>query len=151
MGIILGIDTGVHTGIAEWNVSYNRFEVIETMPIHRALAFAKELKDNKNNHLQIVFEDARKRRWIPDSRDQRKEAGRRMGAGSVKRDAKIWEDFCTDLRIEYLSVAPRPGLTKWSAKRFKEITGYECHTSEHSRDAAMLVFGMQIIKKDCYV
>ncbi len=66
---------------------------------------------------------------------------KQQGAGSVKRDCKIWEDFLTDLDIPFEMVAPRKGMTKYSAAAFKKLTGYEGKTSEHARDAAMLVFG----------
>jgi hypothetical protein len=64
-----------------------------------------------------------------------------MGAGSVKRDCAIWEDFCRDLGIDYIPVPPQAGLTKWPADYFNKVTGWKGRTSDHARDAALLVYG----------
>ena len=64
-----------------------------------------------------------------------------IGAGSVKRDAVIWEEFCIDNGIKFFSVPPAKGLTKWSAQTFSEVTGWQGRTSNHGRDAALLVYG----------
>ena len=66
--------------------------------------------------------------------------GKLMGAGAAKRDAKIWEEFLADNGINYEAHKPQAGTTKWSADYFTRITGYTGRTSEHARDAALLVF-----------
>jgi hypothetical protein len=68
--------------------------------------------------------------------------GRRQGAGSVKRDAKIWQDFCEDMDIPFEAVKPCAGATKRTTETFERLTGWKGRTSNHARDAAMLVFGM---------
>lgn len=139
--IAIGIDTGVNTGIAVWNATDKKFISIETMPIHQALRLVESYWLEQTNAVVVYFEDARKRRWIPDSHDIRREMGRRMGAGSVKRDAVIWEDFCRDLGITFNAIKPQAGATKLDAEVFARLTGWTKRTSNHSRDAAMLVFG----------
>ena len=64
-----------------------------------------------------------------------------QGAGSVKRDCSIWEDFCKDYGIPFWAKPPVKGATKVSADYFKMVSHYQGRTSEHSRDAAMLVIG----------
>ena len=64
-----------------------------------------------------------------------------MGAGSVRRDCEIWEEFCNHYKIPFDAVPPRKGLTKWDADTFAKVTGYKGRTSNHARDAALLVFG----------
>ena len=66
---------------------------------------------------------------------------RLQGVGSVKRDSSIWEEFCDYYSIEYMLIAPKNNRTKTTAAEFKKMTGWEGRTSEHSRDAAMLVWG----------
>jgi hypothetical protein len=110
------------------------------MPIHRALRYVLkwcvEAIENKHD-LQVVFEDARQRTWFGKGDTNAKA----QGAGSVKRDCSIWEDFCKDYGIPYWAKPPVKGATKVSAEYFKMVSHYQGRTSEHSRDAAMLVIG----------
>lgn len=46
-----------------------------------------------------------------------------------------------DEGIEFRALPPTKGATKMSAEAFRDLTGWRGRTSEHSRDAAMLVFG----------
>ena len=60
-------------------------------------------------------------------------------------------DWCSDCRrsksllntlgVEFEMVAPKRNITKMSQEYFKQLTGWKKQTNEHSRDAAMLVFG----------
>lgn len=131
---IIGIDAGVNTGIAVWNKRFNLFGSIETMPIHKAMEIIKRV--NEQEKIFVRVEDARKRKWFG-------KAGREQlqGAGSIKRDCKIWEDFLTDLNVPFELVAPKNNSTKLTAQKFNQLTGWKGETNEHSRDAAMLVFG----------
>ncbi len=45
--------------------------------------------------------------------------------------------------IKYVAQPPRAGATKWTADTFRRITGYTGRTSNHARDAALLVYGMK--------
>lgn len=89
----------------------------------------------------VRVEDARQRTWVPWQKNEKAERGKREGAGSVKRDAKIWEDFLTDLGVPFEMVPPKNNKTKVSAEYLKQLTGYTGTTSKHARDAAMLVIG----------
>ncbi|MBR1575873.1 MAG: hypothetical protein IJ654_05415 [Bacteroidales bacterium] len=91
--------------------------------------------------VRVVFEDARKRRFFQRERTEAEYRGHLMGAGSVKRDATIWEDALTDYGIPFEATPPRRGLTKWDATAFQRATGWTGRTSNHARDAALLVFG----------
>lgn len=138
--IYIGIDTGAHTGVAVWSSARKEFLAIRTMKIHEALDFVRGFTQNPNA-LKVYFEDARQRKWIPNSGDPRTEAGRRQGAGSIKRDSTIWEDALKDWGITYEAIPPKRNRTKLNAEAFKALTHYKGQTSEHARDAAMLVYG----------
>ena len=132
--IYIGIDTGVNTGWAAWSKEERRFFKIETIMIHEAILRIDNLKTHYS--LLVRIEDARLRKWFKGGKEKA------QGVGSVKRDAKILEDFCKDKGIPYEMVAPKNNKTKVTAEYFKRITGWEGRTSTHSRDAAMLVVGM---------
>ena len=135
--ICIGIDPGTHTGVAVWDTREGKFLSLETLPIHRALAKVQVIAEWDKKNLQVVFEDARQRTWFGKGDTNAKA----QGAGSVKRDCSIWEDFCKDYGIPYWAKPPVKGATKVSADYFKMVSHYQGRTSEHSRDAAMLVIG----------
>ncbi|MCP4141265.1 MAG: hypothetical protein GY755_13445 [Chloroflexi bacterium] len=130
---VIGIDTGVTTGVAMYCVDAGILVYVDSGMIHSQMDYIK-----RNHSISKIFvrvEDARKRKWFGNSGKERLK-----GAGSVCRDAKIWEDFLTDLGIPFEMVAPKDNKTKLSAEAFEKITGWKGRTNEHSRDAAMLCF-----------
>lgn len=139
--LFVGIDTGRSTGFALWEGGCQAFDAVATLRIHEALERVRRLHAAYGDDMVVVFEDARLRRYLPRERSSSEYRGKLQGAGSVKRDAAIWEDFCEDLGIRYEAIAPRKGLTKWDADTFRRITGWEGRTSDHARDAALLVYG----------
>lgn len=139
--IYIGIDTGVDTGLAVWDSTSRRLVSVQTVKIHRAMETVLCYRATEGDGLVVVFEDARQRRWIPREGSWSRAKGRAMGAGSVKRDAVVWEDFLTDYGIRYLMEPPKKGLTKWDKDTFAHVTGFKGRTSHHGRDAALLVFG----------
>ena len=130
--MIIGIDTGVHTGVAVWDGS--EFVLLESMKILDAfdVVLSYDVK-------MLYIEDARLRTWYPAK-------GREVlqGVGSVKRDCKIWEDFAQKHDIPYTLIHPKDNATKLNAPLFNKFTGYSGKTNEHSRDAGMLVVGRKV-------
>jgi hypothetical protein len=135
--VAIGIDTGTKTGFAVWHKDEKKFLEIVTLKIHEAMDRVKLYHDQYGDGLFVRFEDARLRTWFGQ-----KSIEALQGAGSIKRDCSIWDDFLKDCGINYASFAPKRGLTKLEEPKFKLITKWEARTSNHGRDAAMLVFGM---------
>lgn len=135
----IGIDCGVNTGVSIWDSVEKRFIRVSTVRIHEAMQLILNLtKDEVINQATFIrVEDARKRNWFGSSGKERAQ-----GAGSIKRDSKIWEDFLTDMKANFEMVAPKNNKTKLTGESFKKITKWEGKTNEHSRDSGMLVFGM---------
>ena len=123
----IGVDIGTNTGLALAEAGALK-EVFSTTILE---AFDYCLK-HKDAHFKI--EDARKLRFDSGKR------GRLQGAGSIKRDAAIWEEFMEKHGLSYELIDPRSTIKKVDARRFKMITGWEGRTNEHARDAAMLIF-----------
>ena len=90
-----------------------------------------------HKNIIVIIEDARLRKFFKGENM----AAKQQGAGSVKRDAKIWEDYLTRLRIDFKLVNPTSRKTKITDEYFKKISKYNGRTSNHARDAAMLVLG----------
>jgi len=140
--IYIGIDTGVKTGLAVWSCRAQKFLEIKTLKLHQAMRSVRQYKTAAEagfyKGLIVRFEDARLRKWYGSNSNTKLQ-----GAGSIKRDAKIWEDYLTDMMITFEAVAPAKGMTKMSPDPFKALTKWQEKTSEHSRDAALLVFGLK--------
>lgn len=133
--IVVGIDPGVHTGYAAWDMEQRALASVKTLKIHVAMQYVLELRNSGLLH-SVTFEDARLRKWLGSK-------GREalQGAGSIKRDCSIWADFLGDHGIAYRAIAPQAGATKWGAEQFAKAFGWTARTSEHARDAALLVVG----------
>lgn len=136
--LVIGIDCGVQTGFAVWNRELKILTYIVTIKIHEAMQKIGGYHSANPGNVFVRVEDARKRKWF----DKKKIGPEQLqGAGSIKRDSVIWEDYLTDLGVEFEMVAPKDNATKLDAKRFKMATGWDYGvTSVHGRDAAMLVF-----------
>ena len=138
--IYIGIDPGEYTGLAVWDGEGKRFTHIATLKLHEALEYVKHahaVGDFKG--VRVIFEDARLRTWFPRERSNAEYRGHLMGAGAAKRDAAIWEEFLTDYGIPFEAHKPQPGGTKWNKDYWERVTGWTKRTSEHARDAALLV------------
>lgn len=141
MKVAIGIDPGTNTGVCIYDIARKNIYELWSGAIHDALDLMKKWKAAhfRANDLSIKVvrvEDARQRKWYGENSDSKLK-----GAGSIERDSKIWEDFLKDSKIPYEMVHPISGGTKWDAKSFKQITGWQKQTNEHQRDAALLVFG----------
>lgn len=145
--LYVGIDTGVKTGVGLWDPAAKKLVAV-TVPIHKALDMVRQLLVEGHNVL-VRVEDARQRKWFGKEDAGERLGAKRQGAGSVKRDASIWNDFLLDLsstfpnKLGFEMVAPKANRTKLSQQQFSAYTGYAAKTSEHARDAAMLVYGYQ--------
>ncbi len=131
---LIGIDPGTNTGFVSWNVKEQKFEYIETTSIHDAMF--QFFDANPNEIIKVYIEDSRNvSRGFGG-------AAKAQGAGSIKRDCNIWEDFLKDLGIDYQFIRPnKKSMLKMDDKAFRALTGWDKRTSNHARDAAMLVFG----------
>lgn len=126
----IGIDTGTITGVAR----SEKGELVEVFSSTILNAFDYVLQ---HRDARFYIEDARKLKWGGYNKGNTQ---RLQGAGSVKRDAAIWEEFMEKHELDYVLVDPRRNRKKLDAKTFQRITGYMGRTNEHGRDAAMMVY-----------
>ena len=147
--LAIGIDPGVNTGVAVWNTVLKQFKIIQTMPIHQAM---KYIEKNQNYIAEVIVEDARKATY---GRHTMLDASARQGAGSIKRDCKIWDDYLLYLGAPYRMFRPdktRNSYASWGKRsklnkdqkaailtRWRKMTGWNRRCSELARVASMLV------------
>jgi hypothetical protein len=133
----VGIDPGVLTGMALWDLNTQTLVEVSTQTIVGAMLRVQSLQSYGTLN-RVVFEDARLRTWFGT---KGKEA--LQGAGSIKRDCQVWVEWLTVLDCPYKSVSPQAKGAKVDAAMFQQLTGWTGRTSNHGRDAAMLVVGLK--------
>lgn len=138
----IGIDPGTKTGICIYSKEDKQIRRLDCIKIHEAMETVKFWHAAWPGKVFVRFEDARLRKWIPMQKTETAERGRREGAGSVKRDCSIWEDYLKSIGVAFEMVAPKNNKTKVTADYFQKLTGWKGRTNEHERDSAMLVIGM---------
>lgn len=133
---LIGIDCGVKTGFCVYSKWDKRIRKIDTVKIHVAMEAVKNWHQQNPGEVLVRVEDARQATF-----GRQLDFNKAQGAGSIKRDAKIWEDYLEDIGVDYEMVRPNKKTTKWTAEAFKKVTGHSESGNEHARDAAMIVFG----------
>jgi len=136
----VGIDCGTKTGIAIWDSEKKNFVHIKTLAIHKALSFVQNFYQCQFAEGIWVFVE-NPNTFVPFEGHEKRNRTKEQGAGSIKRDYAIWRDALTDWGVGWRGTSLRGGLKKMKADAFQKMTGYEGKTSEHARDAAMIVFG----------
>jgi hypothetical protein len=127
----IGIDPGVNTGIA---VKVNgKYLSVETTMIHKAMSTVAAIKgtcDAGGHKLMVIIEN-------PNASGG--SVAKAQGAGSIKRDFSVWRDYLTDIGVEFRAIKPMKGMTKVDERKFQVMTKWMGRTSNHARDAAMLI------------
>jgi len=137
---IIGIDPGTNTGLAIWDRQTNDFYFVGTLQIHDALHYIRVKHDYDYFQKNCLIRCENPNTWRPFGKQDKSDRSKLQGAGSVKRDFAIWQDFAKGIGIPFESVNLQSSMKKLKAERFEQITGYNKRTSEHARDAAMLCF-----------
>lgn len=138
---VIGIDPGTYTGFAEWSQVEKRLVSVRSFKIHDALVMLKQLSLIHGDKLLVRIEDPTT--WKPhkgSSKSERELKSKLQGAGSIKRDFSIWIDAMDSWKVAYEKVSLHSAPKKLKPEYFKAVTKYEGPTSEHGRDAAMLVY-----------
>lgn len=142
--IYVGIDPGVNTGFAIWDSRLGKFNEIATLDFLSVIVRVKDL--NRVTDLTVYIEDPgqvkpmfwQNKRGVNESMiKQALKVAQNVGAN--KREAELLIQILRDSDMNVIPV--KPVTSKMNAETFANITGYKQRTSEHGRDAAMLVFG----------
>lgn len=133
MSLSIGIDVGVNTGFA-----ISKDKKLITVTSYNILDAMDACLDLQDQSPTLYIEDARKLKWGGYNKGN---TARLQGAGSVKRECAIWEDFAKKHGFAYKMIDPRSNSKKLDAVKFNKLTGWMGRTNNHGRDAAMLVWG----------
>ena len=132
----IGIDPGKVTGCAIWDCKKQEFYTVFSGGILDVMDKLEIYTVFGENFFFI--ENPNLRKWYGNNSNQKQQ-----GAGSIKRDYSIWVEWFNKMDAEYYQLNPKNIRTKLDAGSFKNITKWTEKTNEHSRDAAMMVFGQK--------
>ena len=132
MSVILGLDPGVHTGLAV----FQRGELVELATISPASIYSALVQWSPK---RVIFEDSRlqSHSWTTHAA---RAAALKMARniGEVDGYCRIIVDYCELLGIMAHGVSPKGKGAKMDADSFRELTGWQGRTNQHERDSAMV-------------
>lgn len=133
--IHIGIDPGTKTGLAI--VKNGELVEVKTCTIVQAMTTIKILwLERETNHITLHVENPNLRKHFGNTGREKLQ-----GAGSIKRDFAIWEEFSKEYGIKMHGIAPRQiGSDFDNEIVFQLATGWKSRTSNHARDAVKIVF-----------
>ena len=140
----IGLDAGQQTGLATWDAVEERFAVLTTTTFWEAIALVETYPAGE---IVVVVEDpAQNRPTFAHGTPRTLQAARRRerisrDVGQNQREAKLLADGLG--RKGYRVRRTRPRSRKLDAEQFRRLTKHQGRTSQHARDAGMLVFGLK--------
>lgn len=146
--IYIGIDPD--KGWAEWDADAQKFIAVDTVNFWEIESRLQKISELAEEEYQIkIFIEAPQHNAPVFLKPNRPNAMREFiriaqNVGENKGKAKLLVQRCQKLfgRHNVIEMTPnKKSATKWTDERFKAQTGWQPRTSEHGRDAAMLVFG----------
>ena len=147
----IGLDPGKSTGYAVWDSEKKEFLTIETLTFWKAVSEVESLNNYRmietggKEWVSVVIEDPAQNKptFFRPGTTQRQMQKISQNVGANKEHGRLLIERFESLGLQVKRVRPsNKTQTKLTAATFKRITGYSGRTSEHGRDAAMLVFGM---------
>jgi hypothetical protein len=136
--VAIGIDPGTTTGLAiKYFFQGQPYMELDSGTITHMMMRVHHIA-LKNDDVMLFIEDARKRNWFGARAKEKLQ-----GAGSIKRDCAIWEDWAKEMELPYHMIAPKDVATKQSSEAFALLTGIK-RSNQHERDAAMIVWGISL-------
>lgn len=137
---LIGIDAGVHTGLA-----VRETRILRQWLVIRTGAFWDVYHDITQNyppHLTTIYVEnpaLNKSTFDHNEKNHAKREKISRNVGANAREATLLIEELRRLGYEVIEV--KPTKKKVDAKEFKAFTGFAKRTSEHARDAGMLIVG----------
>ena len=129
--IILGIDPGMKTGVAQYEVG----KLVQLWTIE-PWQFLRTIESVIPDF--VVFEDSRKESHVWNTAASRS-ASIKMARNIGEIDAwcKLIEASCDFIHVECVGISPLAKGAKLDAAQFARLTGWDKASNQHTRDAAM--------------
>lgn len=132
--IHVGIDPGKNTGMAV--VEDGKYYAIRTCTIVEAMLHIVHVLDGEYTEIHLHVENPNFRKYFGNTGREKLQ-----GAGSIKRDYSIWQEFADHHRFMLHPVSPASIGSEFDNEAvFKAATGWTAKTSVHARDAAKILF-----------
>jgi hypothetical protein len=134
---VIGIDPGVHTGVAIFtNGKLLSLQTIQPIDIQDCVK--RSFAD------LIVFEDSRLQSavWVP-SKNKAVANNIARKIGQVDALCSLIEETCNRWEIKFMRVSPKAKGAKMNSEDFNLFTGWEHRSNQHERDAAMVAWQLR--------
>ena len=172
--IIIGMDPGKSNGFAVWDLNNKKLLslqtlnfwqvlkeitkfgalydlkkiVIENPGLNKPVFMDKEMKQRKTDAFVALNDHARRNQEkFGAAMDEiesiiKIHASKAQKVGMNKKYADLLIEWCEMNNLDVVEI--RPFLPKMDAEKFKNHTGWQQRTNEHNRDAARLVYGIEL-------
>lgn len=135
--IVMGIDPGVHTGVAIYRDA--RLTALDTFTPY----VMPEIFETFHPGL-VVFEDSRKQSVLWHAAPNKAAVAKiARNVGEIDAWCKLIEALCAARGTTVIGLSPKEKGAKKDAETFARITGWQSRTNEHERDAGMLAWAFR--------
>lgn len=139
--IDIGIDAGEHTGLAAKDIRSGQWVILRTVSFWDAIECLQDLQAQFPIRRVVIEDPAQNRPVFPRQVPVVQKLKIAQNVGMNKRDATRLIEYCERQGWPVIKSRPtKASMTKLSAEMFARLTGITQRTSEHVRDAAMLIF-----------
>ena len=128
--ITIGIDPGTHTGYSEYDRVEKRLTVLLTLDFVSTINRLRSI-DRESVYAVVIEVPMTKKNWHGPKAAH--------DVGRVCRESELLAAVIIDMGFNVITQHPKG---KVCSKRFSLITGWKGRSNQHSRDAAMLAFGL---------
>jgi hypothetical protein len=139
----VGIDPP--SGLAIWDRESQKFDAIKTVDFWKIIKTIQNYVDSSIFYIEAPQKNkpvwTKSKQTIIDKLPIYLKIAQNVGMN--KMCAILIEQYCNSIGASYHLVRPgKKTMSKIKSEDFIQITGWEKKTSEHGRDAAMLVWGL---------
>ena len=149
--LILGIDPGVHCGIARY--VDGRLDTMHTVAPHELLRWLDNCRETGFSKKEValklvVFEDSRLQSfvWTAQHGSRNSAAKIARNLGQVDGICAQIEAWCRECWVQHAAVSPKGKGSKMDAAAFKHFTGCTKRVNQHERDAALVAWPYRNLK-----